>query len=110
MIMQRFYEILSHCCLMRHPHTLYTTAVVSPGTRCAVDDLEPGETYDFRVSAVNEHGQSEPLTTTKSVVAKYPFGESLTRRPRDIISTQFCCFLYMYNSHVGFTRQMYVIT
>ena len=44
------------------------------GTKCDVEDLEPGETYEFRVSAVNEMGQSEPLETLKPIVAKYPFG------------------------------------
>ena len=37
--------------------------------------LEDGEKYEFRVSAVNEHGQSEPLVTSRPVVAKYDFGE-----------------------------------
>ncbi|ESO03551.1 hypothetical protein HELRODRAFT_191869 [Helobdella robusta] len=42
-------------------------------TECEVNDLEPGETYEFRVSAVNENGQSEPLLTDKPIVAKHPF-------------------------------------
>ena len=48
------------------------------GTECDVNDLEPGETYEFRVSAVNENGQSEPLLTTKPIVAKYPFGKKFS--------------------------------
>jgi hypothetical protein len=46
------------------------------GTKCDVPDLEEGEAYEFRVSAVNEQGVSEPLVTDKAVVAKHPFGES----------------------------------
>ena len=41
---------------------------------CDVTDLDDGEEYEFRVSAVNENGQSEPLLTDKPVKAKYPFG------------------------------------
>jgi hypothetical protein len=41
---------------------------------CEVLGLEEGEQYEFRVSAVNEIGQSEPLVTDKPVTAKYPFG------------------------------------
>ena len=47
------------------------------GTECDVTGLDEGEEYDFRVSAVNDVGQSEPLVTTKSVVAKHPFGQRL---------------------------------
>ena len=44
--------------------------------KCDVSDLEEGEKYEFRVSAVNEQGQSEPLVTTRPIVAKHPFGKS----------------------------------
>jgi len=40
-----------------------------------VTGLTPGKEYKFRVSAVNKEGESEPLETTKPVVAKNPFGE-----------------------------------
>lgn len=43
--------------------------------KCDVDNLDEGEKYEFRVCAVNEQGQSEPLVTTKPIVAKHPFGE-----------------------------------
>ena len=43
------------------------------GTECDVTGLEPGEEYEFRVSAVNDLGQSEPLLTAKPIIAKYPF-------------------------------------
>jgi len=44
-------------------------------TECDVGDLAEGELYDFRVSAVNDQGQSEPLVTEKSIKAKHQFGE-----------------------------------
>ena len=42
--------------------------------KCDIDGLEEGEKYEFRVKAVNEHGDSEPLVTTKPITAKHPFG------------------------------------
>lgn len=39
-----------------------------------ITNLEPGKEYKFRVTAVNKEGDSEPLTTTKSIIAKNPFG------------------------------------
>ena len=44
---------------------------------CEVTGLEEGEQYEFRVSAVNEIGQSEPLVTDKPITAKHPFGKLL---------------------------------
>ncbi|XP_067613922.1 twitchin isoform X10 [Eurosta solidaginis] len=40
-----------------------------------VTGLNPGSEYMFRVSAVNEEGESEPLTTTVGMVAKNPYDE-----------------------------------
>ncbi|KPU74929.1 uncharacterized protein Dana_GF19006, isoform G [Drosophila ananassae] len=40
-----------------------------------VTGLSPGSEYMFRVSAVNEEGESEPLTSLVGVVAKDPFDE-----------------------------------
>ena len=48
------------------------------GTRCEVMDLEEGEPYEFRVSAVNENGVSEPLMTTKPIIAKHDFGKTIS--------------------------------
>lgn len=42
-----------------------------------IPNLEPGNEYKFRVTAVNNEGDSDPLTTTKSIIAKNPFGKSL---------------------------------
>jgi len=44
---------------------------------CDVVGLDEGEEYEFRVSAVNDQGQSEPLLTTRPIVAKHPFGKLL---------------------------------
>lgn len=44
-----------------------------------VKGLSEGHEYNFRVKAVNEEGESEPLETDKSIVAKNPFGKDFTR-------------------------------
>lgn len=52
-------------------------------TRCGKSDkpefdvqgLTPGKEYLFRCVAVNDEGESEPLETTKGVIAKDPWGE-----------------------------------
>jgi len=41
-----------------------------------VTGLDEGEQYEFRVSAVNDLGQSEPLLTDKPIIAKHQFGTS----------------------------------
>ncbi|KAK0400071.1 hypothetical protein QR680_003339 [Steinernema hermaphroditum] len=51
----------------------WTTCGESPDTKFTVDDLTPGHEYKFRVKAVNRYGDSDPLETTKGVVAKNPF-------------------------------------
>lgn len=40
-----------------------------------VTGLTPGQEYKFRVTAVNDEGDSEPLVTELSVVAKNPYDE-----------------------------------
>jgi len=44
-----------------------------------VTGLDEGEQYEFRVSAVNDLGQSEPLVTDKPITAKHQFGTFLRR-------------------------------
>jgi predicted RNA-binding protein with TRAM domain len=39
-----------------------------------LNNLEPGQEYKFRVSAVNAEGESEPLEAEQTIVAKNPFG------------------------------------
>ncbi|GAU87381.1 hypothetical protein RvY_00244-2 [Ramazzottius varieornatus] len=43
------------------------------GTECRVPKLKEGEEYEFRVMAENSMGTSEPLLTTKPIVAKDPY-------------------------------------
>ncbi|XP_065220483.1 twitchin isoform X27 [Planococcus citri] len=40
-----------------------------------IQGLQEGKKYKFRVKAVNKEGESEPLETEKSIVAKNPFDE-----------------------------------
>lgn len=40
-----------------------------------ISGLDPGKEYKFRVTAVNDEGDSEPLVTEKSIIAKNPFGQ-----------------------------------
>ncbi|XP_025833492.1 twitchin isoform X4 [Agrilus planipennis] len=44
-------------------------------TKIDLNNLEPGQEYKFRVSAVNSEGVSEPLEASESIVAKNPFDE-----------------------------------
>lgn len=41
----------------------------------AVTGLTPGHEYKFRVAAVNAEGESEPLETLETIIAKNPFGK-----------------------------------
>lgn len=49
----------------------------SPVPEMEVTDLTPGHEYKFRVKAVNKEGESEPLETYSSIIAKDPFGKKL---------------------------------
>jgi predicted phage tail protein len=40
-----------------------------------VKGLQEGSDYKFRVKAVNDEGESEPLETERATLAKNPFGE-----------------------------------
>lgn len=56
-----------------------------------VPGLIPGKEYQFRVKAVNVEGESEPLVTDKAIVAKNPFGKSMTFS-KFWMSFKCCCF------------------
>ena len=40
-----------------------------------VKGLQEGHAYKFRVKAVNDEGESEPLETETTIVAKNPYGK-----------------------------------
>jgi len=40
-----------------------------------VHDLEEGQFYEFRVTAISDEGESEPLYTDCAIKAKNPFGK-----------------------------------
>jgi len=50
-----------------------------------VTGLVPGQEYQFRVVAVNDEGDSDPLTTTSATLAKNPFDEPGKPGTPDII-------------------------
>lgn len=50
-----------------------------------VTGLSPGAEYKFRVSAVNDEGESEPLTADKSIIAKNPYDEPLKPGAPEIV-------------------------
>lgn len=43
-----------------------------------ITGLQEGKPYKFRVKAVNKEGESEPLETEKTIVAKNPFGKKIS--------------------------------
>jgi len=45
------------------------------GPEMKVEGLTPGHEYKFRVKALNKEGESEPLETFGSIVAKDPFSK-----------------------------------
>uniref|UniRef100_A0A0N5C6U2 non-specific serine/threonine protein kinase n=1 Tax=Strongyloides papillosus TaxID=174720 RepID=A0A0N5C6U2_STREA len=45
-------------------------------TNFIVDDLIKGHEYKFRVKAVNKYGESDPLESTKPIIAKNPFDKA----------------------------------
>lgn len=50
-----------------------------------ITGLTPGAEYQFRVTAVNDEGDSEPLTTLHGIVAKNPFDEPTKPGVPDIV-------------------------
>lgn len=42
-----------------------------------IKGLQEGHEYQFRVKAINDEGESEPLESDRSIIAKNPYGLSL---------------------------------
>ena len=71
-----------------------------------VTGLQEGKEYSFRVKAVNEEGDSEPLETDQAIIAKNPFGIQTTY----ISFTLFCICLidYLRKKLVNLDNVMFV--
>lgn len=46
-----------------------------------VKGLQDGHSYEFRVKAINDEGESEPLDTESATVAKNPYGKYFISNP-----------------------------
>lgn len=70
-----------------------------PGDKLEFDvtGLNPGSEYKFRVSAINDEGDSEPLETERSIVAKNPYGKFFQR-----IQFYLNLFLFIFSSNTTF--------
>ena len=51
-----------------------------------VTGLTPGHEYEFRVKAINKEGESEPLQTLGSIIAKDPYSKIHTLMNHCLIS------------------------
>lgn len=58
--------------------------VLGESTSLRVTKLTPGKEYQFRVRAVNKEGESDPLITTGSTLAKNPFDEPTAPSQPDV--------------------------
>ena len=60
---------------------------ITSSTELSVNDLEEGKEYGFRILTLNEIGESEPLSTNKTIVAKNQYSEypSLTLNPKQAV-------------------------
>lgn len=64
------------------PHWEEVLVTSSPDTKATVPDLKEGNTYQFRVRAVNKAGPSEPSDATKPHLAKHRFLKPLINREK----------------------------
>lgn len=70
--------------------------------------LEPGHTYQFRVKALNEEGESEPLETDHGILAKNPYDV-----PGKYLRMVFNCtsnYSVFLQQILPFFRQIYCVT
>merc|ERR550534_3198756 len=59
-------------------------AAATTSTHITINDLEEGKEYEFRVFADNEVGESEPLQTARSIIAKNQYSVSLPPSQPDV--------------------------
>ena len=62
---------------MKRPTWTNAGTVTDTELSFTVPKLFEGNEYLFRVSAVNKHGQGEPVETSEPVTAKHQFGRSI---------------------------------
>jgi len=68
-------------------------------TQTTARNLDEGEEYEFRVIAVNAHGDSDPLVSSSSVKAKYPFGKNAKHCTFWNITLSIYIFMYIHILH-----------
>lgn len=56
-----------------------------PFPEIEITGLNPGSEYKFRVTAVNDEGDSEPLETSQAILAKNPYDEPLKPGTPEIV-------------------------
>lgn len=77
------------------------TAASAPETQAHIGGLAPGSEYEFRVFAVNSHGQSQPSESRAHIAraaAPFPFLLGLsnsTLRHHDIYQSDTLLFLHL---------------
>jgi len=62
----------------------WVKAAATTSTHITVNDLEEGKEYEFRVFAENEVGESDPLQTSRSIIAKNQYSVSLPPSQPDV--------------------------
>lgn len=78
----------------------WTKAGVTPSTHFAVNDLETNKEYEFRVFAVNEIGESEPLSTSRPIVAKNQYTVSLPPSQPEVTEWNERCMTIRWNDPI----------
>jgi len=74
--------LVEKCCLASSDS--WVKQAITSNTNLTVNDLEEGKEYEFRVFAENEIGESEPLQTARSIIAKNQYSVSLPPSQPDV--------------------------
>jgi len=78
----------------------WTRQGVTPSTDFSVNDLEVNKEYEFRVIAINEIGESEPLSTAKPITAKNQYTVSLPPSQPEVIEWNERCMTLRWNDPI----------